>query len=152
MLFRSVSQSRYTALKDEKDNLSKPDEIIKEVDKPETIARLEELEAKIKKTTQQRDNLSKLVDELSAELDVKEIQKEQEVRELKIHQEWQKATDTIYKSINQFLGKLPLPLDTQIFDADDWTMLDQVEESFQRAMAACRLLRQNQTTIFVEAR
>lgn len=161
LLFSERSQSQeeidklnlqITALKKEKDDLSKPDEVIKEVDKPETIKRIEELEAEIKKTTQQRDNLSQLVDELSADLDVKETQREQEARALKIRQEWQKATETMYKNINQFLGKLPLPLDTQVFDTDDWAMLDQVEESFQRAIAACRLLRLNQTTMFVEVK
>ncbi len=135
----------------ELEQISKPKEVTKEVDKPETIEHIKSLEAEINTLTSQRNNLSKLADELSADIDANEGQRERETRDLRVRQEWDRSTDAVYKSVNKFFGQMPMPLDTQIFEAEDWARLDQVIEVFQRGIATCRELRGGLLPLIIDA-
>lgn len=138
-------------LKKKIEKLSKPEEIIKEVDKPETKARLEQLEAEKEKLIQQRDNFKQLADELSTELDAQEEKREQEARYLKIRQEWQKLADAMYKSVVKFLGQLPTPVDMEVFESDERARLDQLIEVFRRGANECSQLHSKPILMIVES-
>ena len=123
----------------------------KKEDTPETKAKLEKSKTQIKTLTEQRDKLLAMNKKLSEDLDAIEERKEQELRELKIRLKWQKTTEAIYKGVQQFLGQFPLPIDTEIFESEDWARLDQVIDVFQQGIASCNSWRRNTSLQVIEA-
>jgi Protein of unknown function (DUF3102) len=157
-LFLEQSQAQQTIeqlnqsialLKKEMEDLSKPETVIQQVDTPETIARLGELENKIVLLTTQKDNLARLSAELSADLDANEARREEEARELRIQKAWADATGAFAKSTQIFLGRLPLPIDTQFFRDDDWSRLADVEALCQHTLEQTARLKE--ISLFIES-
>lgn len=131
--------------------LTTPQEKIIHKDTPETKTELLRLQSKVSELTTQRDNLALENKELSADLDVVETKHEEDARILRVRQEWQRSADAMHKSIVRFMGQLPMPLDAQLFESDDWAMLNQVEETFQRGIEACRNVHRSTPYMVIDA-
>lgn len=127
-----LAQQQLLELQQEMETLSKPEVI--QVDTPETVARIMQLE-------RQRDNLKELAEGLSADLkaieEETEAKRERELHDLRIRQEWQKNAKAVFQSVTQFLTRLPLPIEAQVLEPDDWVRYDQVIEAFENGIAAC---------------
>lgn len=122
---------------------------------PEDVDELREFalktHAQLDEHTRQRDNLSKLTQELSEDLDCVEWQQEQEARAVRIRMRWQNSMDTAYKSVQLVLGSLPVPIDAQVFEPDDWTRLDQLIDAYEHAIATCKQWRHRTAQRVIEA-
>ena len=147
---QEVSRVRSEQLNAEIDRLKLEIELLK---KPAVIS--PEAQTEIDKLTKQRDNLSQLVKDLSADLDTlredKEVKRAQEVQDLRIRQNWRSTTDAFHKQVLKLLGQFPAPIDTQVFEAEDWERLSQVQELARRFQAECSNLHSRSTSFIVEA-
>jgi len=150
---------RIEALQNEMASFVQPEVEIREVEKevisPETTATLEKLRLQVQELTEQKKNLSKRVEQLSDEINTwresHEAERERELREVRICQNWREVTSTFYKQVVKLLGQFPSPLDAQIFAAAEWDQLYQLEELAQRFLVECRKLREGPQRIMVDA-
>lgn len=130
-------------------------EVEKEVLPPETAATLEKLQLQVRELTEQKKNLSTRVAQLSDEIntwqETHEAERERDLREARICQNWREVTSTFYKQVVKLLGQFPSPLDAQIFAADEWDRLYQMEELAQRFLVECRKLREGPQRIMVDS-
>lgn len=114
-----------------------------------------EAQATIEQLTKQRDNLSRLVNDLSADLDTmresNEAKRAQEAQDLRVRQNWRSVTDAFHKQVLKLLSQFPTPVDTQVFEAEDWERLFQVRELARRFQAECNELKQQSLGLVVEA-
>lgn len=147
---QEISQKRSEQLNAQMDKLRLEIELLK---KSAVIS--PEAQDQIDKLTKQRDNLSKLVKELSTDLDTlredKEAKRAQEVRDSRIRQNWRNVTDTFHKQVLKLLSQFPAPVDTQVFESEDWERLSQVQELARRFQAECSNLNRQSISSFVEA-
>lgn len=136
---------RITGLQEEIAALSQPEVTIREVEKevlpPEVVATLGKLQAKIQALTDQRNNLALKVQQLGTDLETlreaREAEREQELRAIQIRQHWQKAADTFRQNVLKLLGQFPAPLDTEVFESEDWERLAQVKAVAHRFLDEC---------------
>lgn len=150
---------RIDELQQEMATLTQSKEEIREVEKevipPEVTARLEQLQSQVHTLTEQRNALSKRAEQLGADLsallDVQEARREQLLSEARIRHQWREVTDAFHRQVVQLLGQFPSPLDTQVFEAEEWERLAQTEAVAQRMLGECRTLREAPQRVFVDA-
>lgn len=170
---QSQSQLLVTQLSQQIENLnqqiatlSTPPVQIKEIEKhvipPEVTAQMEKLQSDIAALTAQRDKLAEqrealyqraeaLGNELDAQRDANEARRQQELYESQIRLNWRRASEAFYKNTAQLLGQLPSPMDTQVFEPDDWTRLSQVKEIAHRFLRECEQINPQHTHMVIEA-
>jgi hypothetical protein len=151
---------RITALQEEMATLAQPEVHIQEVEKEvipsQVTATLARLQAKVQTLTEQRNNLAKRAEQLSADLETLQGETEAKREELlataRIRKRWREVTGTFQKHMALLLGQFPSLLDTQLFEAEDWNCLEQIENGVQRFLVECRTLREApQRVIVVDA-
>jgi DNA repair exonuclease SbcCD ATPase subunit len=106
-----------------------------------------EAQEKINKLTEQRDNLSKKVEELGEEARKAALKRNEEEQERRIRQDWRKLTKDFQVAVVKMLSQLPSPIDVQVFEADDWERLSQAKELARRFIAECENLSRSPTMI-----
>jgi hypothetical protein len=146
-------------LQEEIASLSSPRVEIREVEKevlpPDVATTLEELQETVQGLTRQRDLLSAKAQQLGADLEAlreaREAEREREARALRIRQRWQKATEAFHQNVLKLLGQFPTPLETQVFESEEWERLAQVKATAQRFLAECERLAVETRLMVVDA-
>ncbi len=120
---------------------------IREVEKlvvpPEVTEQMERLQQQAAVLSQQRDVLSRQGEQLKEEIRATARKSDEGEQERRIRLNWYKVTNEFRISIVKLLSQWPSPLDTQVFEADDWTRLSQIKELAQRFLEECAQLKQN---------
>jgi hypothetical protein len=147
---QEVSRARSEQLNAEIDKLRLEMELLQ---KPATIS--PEALAQIDTLTKQRDNLSRLVDGLSADLDTlreaNEVKRVQEMQELRIRQAWRETADAFRKQVLKLLAQFPSAIATESFEVEDWERLVQAQELALRFQTECARLSNRSAMSFVES-
>lgn len=158
---RDDRQQKVNDLQQQITTLSAPEKEIVEkevvpVDYEEKQAKIEKLQKEKSKLIEQRDKLSKWAKELANDLNTlqeeKESEREKKIQEARILQSWRDVTNTFHKQVLKLLAQFPTPVDTQIFEAEDWERLAQAENTARRFLAECELLGNRSTSMVIEAR
>jgi len=106
-----------------------------EVIPQETKEKIASLEAQVKTIAEQKGMLYQETEKLTAELrkqrDANESRRKQEQYEFEIKSGWKKATEALYKALSQFIGQIPSPIATQVFEGDEWGRYDQIEQALK---------------------
>jgi hypothetical protein len=132
-------------LQQEIERLSTP--TIIQVMPPEVEIELVELKGKVKKLTEQRDNLSRKAEELGKEAREATLKRNEEERERQVRQNWQKLTKDFQLAVVKLMSQLPSPIDVQVFEAEDWERLSQAKELARRFIAECESLSRSPSMI-----
>lgn len=118
--------------------------IIKEVEMPvvpqEVQDRIEGLQQQVQTLKQQREKLSQQMSQLIQEAQTAALKRGEGTQEHRIRQHWYKVTSEFHASAMKLLAQWPPPLDTQAFEADDWTRLSQTKDVLRRLLDACDAL------------
>jgi len=92
--------------------------------------------------TQQRDTLARQVAQLGEEAKAAAQKRGEGEQERRISLSWYKVTGEFQASVVKILSQWPSPLDTLVFETDDWTRLSQTKEVAQCFLAECAALTQ----------
>jgi hypothetical protein len=138
-LFQShsqLAQAKIDALQEQIETIQKPDAI--EIMPPEAVDRIAKLETELKEMTERRNNLAeirtKLSEELNATRDANKARREQEMYEHKVNSRVIKYTDSLGREMNQFLGSVPSPFETEVLTGDSWQRLENTERMARRVL------------------
>lgn len=122
---------------------------IKEVEKavvpPEVREQVESLQRHLKTVSQQRDALAQQVTQLGEEARTAAQKRGEGDQERRIRLNWYQLTNDFQTSVTRILSQWPSPLDTQVFEADDWTRLSHIKAMARRFLDACTALTQTKT-------
>lgn len=140
-------------LKQEMADLVKPEVQIKEVEViPQTVKdQLQRLQDKAKLLTEQRDNLSRINKQLSADLDVVEAKREQEARDARIRLQFQKLTKATYDALVNFATQIPMNVDLPVLEPDDWARVEELASTMNQISERLFGLHKSMTNQFVDA-
>jgi len=122
--------------------ISTPQTIVqeKEVTPPEVKAQLERLHQKIITLTEQRNNLSEEAKRLGEEARAVTFQRNEQKHHDRTREQWRRVSGDIHTTLLKLITHLPSPVDTQVFEAEDWTRLTQTTETVDRCLHECRRL------------
>jgi len=157
-LFSSLSEQKITELTrqitelyDQIKEIETPEAV--EVTPPEVLIQIKEMQATIEQLTKERDLLSKEGVKLVANLkDLREstqIQRDQERYAAQVKGRWKKATEALHKALVQFMGEIPPPLDLHLFEAEEWTRLDQTVRQLEYVREELKKLQNQRYTSVV---
>jgi hypothetical protein len=107
-------------------------EVVKTIVPPEVTAQVETLHLQVQQLTQQRDLLAKQVTQLGEEARAAALKRDEGDQERHIRLNWYRVTNEFQASIRNILSRWPSPLDTQGFEAQDWSRLAQIKELTRR--------------------
>lgn len=160
---RDERQHQISTLQQQIASIKKPEVQIREIEKevipPDAqakIAQAEAMQVQIAKLTEQRDNLSNLAQDLGKDLDTlreaNEAKRQREIQEARVLQNWREATGVFHKQVLKLFTQFPTPVDTQIFEAEDWERLAQAENIARRFLGECEILGNRSTSMVIDAR
>ena len=126
-----------------------------ETPSPEARAHLEALQGKITTLTEQRDALAKHAKVLAADLEAwregHRAQREREARTLRLHQRWRESTTAFTKQVHKLLLQFPQPVETELFETEEWQRLAHVEDLARRFLAQCQALHEAPRKVIIDA-
>lgn len=124
--------------------LSAPEKV--EIIPPSVLDEIQSMKSQITNLTEQKKLLSDEAEKLAKNLtdlrQANEAQHKQELYEARIKDKWNKSTDTLYKSLSQFVGQLPSSMDLQLFGNEEWAGYTRIEKAFDHALSLHRQLKQ----------
>ena len=116
---------------------------------------IDALEIELDERTKQRDNLSKLREKLSKELDeqrnANKARQEQELYEHRINDRVKKTTEEWGKCSVTLLGQLPSPIESQVVTGNNWALLDHAADMAQKIIDAVRQSRTSKDSAFLDS-
>jgi hypothetical protein len=159
----SEVEAQLLLIKAEKEQIEQAKmQIIKE-DTPETKAKLEELELRIKAKDEKEkkseewkkhllENNEKLAKELQEQRYANEARRKQEQYEFKVKDDCKKSTDSIYQSLKLFASQEPIPRNTRLYSEDEWSRYDQVEQALKHCLeVVARITSARYSNQFIDA-
>jgi DNA repair exonuclease SbcCD ATPase subunit len=116
----------------------------------EIAAQLEALHQKVQELTRQRDALTQTVEKFAEEARAAALKRDENEQDRRIRLHWFRLTNAFQASLRSLLAEWPSPLDTQAFEASDWTRLAQIKALARRFLAECDVLTGGSDSIVVD--
>lgn len=126
-------------------------EVKVEVTPPEVIKQLEVLQSKVNTLTTQRDNLQTKAEGLAKEAQKAVLKRNEEERQQKIRQGWQKTLKDFHTSVAKLFTQLPGSVDAQVLEAEDWERLHDAKDLVRNFLDECDHLRHGPIVVVVDA-
>lgn len=131
-------------MKDQKKTSKKPLALPDDIEELKALAL--KLHTQLEERTEQRDNLAGECQRLGEYVKDYYAETHQLEDDVHIRQRWRTSCVTFNQSVLKLYNQWPTPLDTQIFEADDWAYLSQAEKTAQRFLDDCTTLQRRETT------
>lgn len=162
---QSQLEQEVSTLKLKLENMARPQEKIVYEDKPQTKAKLTELEEKQVRFRNELQRKEKDLNEIKvhnakfAEENRKltermrnNLEEEAAIKErLRVQSQWRRTTDICYSTTTRIIGEIPSQIDQESLDGDDWARHAQCVEVLQRALSALGQMRNSQPDPFIDA-
>lgn len=97
------------------------------------------------------DYIKQLGDELDTLRDANEARRAQALHDLQIRQKWQQTAKQLCTCLKKTIGDLPMPVDTYVFEADDWERIDNTQALIQRLLTELQQLKNARFVEFTQA-
>lgn len=118
---------------------------------PELVSQLESLQQQVQQLSREREALAQQVERLGEEARTAALKRGEGEQERHIRLNWYRITTSFQASIRSLLTTWPSPLDTHVFEAEDWQRLAEVKALVRRLLAECETLTAGPASMIVES-
>lgn len=118
---------------------------------PELVSQLEALQQQVQQLSREREALEQQVARLGEEARTSALKQQEGDQARHIRLNWYRITSTFQASVRSLLAAWPSPLDTHVFEAEDWHRLTEVKAITRRLLAECEALTAGPARMIVES-